>query len=831
VRPYAIGIDLGTTYTAAAVWRDGQAQAVSLGNQSLSIPSVLFLRDDGVFLIGEAAVLRGVGEPGRVAQDFKRRFGEQDSPMFLGDDEFEPAVLTGHLLRWVVDQVVQVEGGAPDHVTLTCPATWGDYRRDLLRQAAETAKLTSVGLLVEPVAAAVYYASQQRIQAGDRVAVYDLGGGTFDATIVEKTADGFEIQGTPVGTESIGGRNFDAAVMHHVETVIKIPWRNWDADDPDVLRSLAVIRDNAVRAKEQLSFDTEAYVPVTLPELSRSVRITRGEFESAVRLPIYKTITLMLQAVEDVGLQRSDLSSVLLIGGSSRIPLVSQLLATEFAVPIKVDSHPKYAVCLGAAVSSSLRLPESSRPARASEPTLPIDAGPAVGPPGGVGTGAVEGGPDLASSPPHDASGDDGVELLASYTTIHVAVEETGLSAPVDVEVEVVPDESAPAPTVLDEDRPLEATYIGVPKAWRIALVTLAAVAVAVGLTIGAAAILSDSSKDEGTRQPQATAPRTPSVRVGSDVTLTPMPVDGAAAAVMSDLARATNGTVLAVGSAIGAEPATHAPRVWRLSADGWQRTFEPAETGAAMNGIAAGTGKAPSFVAVGWAAAPGSTDPDQQDRHAAIWTSKDGATWAPVAPPDDTGELFDVAALPAGGFVATGLVWSEGADGEVVILTSPSGKAWRALPAPGLSGPDEVRVTRLLPGTGGAILAVGSAQIGGVSPSVLLRRNTEGDWVRSVQAFESPTAAPVRARGVGRTAKGAYVIVGDSQASDGAREPAVWTFDAAANDPGDAVFRDSPTEGGLTSVLQTPRGLVVVGQTAGVDGTPTAAAWLLTGL
>ena len=108
VRTYGIGVDLGTTYTAAAVWRDGRAEAVPLGPSALSVPSVLFLREDDVLLVGDAAVRRGIAEPERVARQFKRRFGD-DVPMLVGDQELTPAELAGLLLRWVVDTVTDRE--------------------------------------------------------------------------------------------------------------------------------------------------------------------------------------------------------------------------------------------------------------------------------------------------------------------------------------------------------------------------------------------------------------------------------------------------------------------------------------------------------------------------------------------------------------------------------------------------------------------------------------------------------------------------------------------------------------------------------------------------
>jgi molecular chaperone DnaK len=393
---YALGVDVGTTYTAAAIWRDGKAETVPLGDRALAIPSALYLKADGGMLIGEAANRRGVLEPDRLARGFKRRLGD-DAPLLLGDEQLSAPELTGHLIRWVVEKVSEREGGPPAHVTLTCPATWGDYRRQLMRQAAEAAQLTQVGLLPEPVAAAVYYASQERLAVGALVAVYDLGGGTFDASVVVKTDGGFELRGQPGGDETIGGTDFDQLVMDHVGSVLRQPWTLLDTADPAVLAGLAQVRDQAVAAKEALSSDTDATIPVILPGLTRDVRLTRGEFESAIRIPVLRTVDTLAQTIEAAGVTPQELTAVLLVGGSSRIPLVSRLLAGELGVQVAVDAHPKYAVCLGAAISAATRLPKGATapPGGPGRPSAygpggagaygPAGAGPAGSGPGGAG--------------------------------------------------------------------------------------------------------------------------------------------------------------------------------------------------------------------------------------------------------------------------------------------------------------------------------------------------------------------------------------------------------------------------------------------------------------
>ena len=202
----------------------------------------------------------------------------------------------------------------------------------------------------------MHYAALRRVPTGAVVAVYDFGGGTFDAAVVEKTADGYELRGEPGGDEHIGGQDVDQAVMNHVAATLGRAWTSLDVEEPAVRHGLAAVREAAVLAKETLSQDVEATIPVILPGITREVRMTRGELESAIRIDVLRTIDTLARTIESAGLAPHDLDAVLLTGGSSRIPLVSELIAAELGVPVVVDAHPKYAVCLGAALTAASRL-------------------------------------------------------------------------------------------------------------------------------------------------------------------------------------------------------------------------------------------------------------------------------------------------------------------------------------------------------------------------------------------------------------------------------------------------------------------------------------------
>ncbi|MBE1495203.1 actin-like ATPase involved in cell morphogenesis [Amycolatopsis lexingtonensis] len=351
---YGLGIDLGTTFTAAAVDRAGHVEMVSLGDRTAAIPSVVLLRPDGSVLVGDAASRRAAVEPDRVTREFKRRLGDP-TPVLLGGAPHSVASLMAHLLGYVVRTVAGQQGGRPDRITLTHPANWGPYKRELFEQVPKLTGIDRVGLITEPEAAAAHYAAQERLDEGAVVAVYDLGGGTFDATVLRKRNGGFEILGTPEGIEGLGGVDFDEAVFGHVDRALDGKLSQIDPDDPGAVAAVVRLRQECVLAKEALSADTEVAVPVLLPSVQTEVRLTRGEFEEMIRPSITATIGSLHRALRSANLRPADLGAVLLVGGSSRIPLVSQLVSAELGRPTAVDIHPKYGVALGAAALASGR--------------------------------------------------------------------------------------------------------------------------------------------------------------------------------------------------------------------------------------------------------------------------------------------------------------------------------------------------------------------------------------------------------------------------------------------------------------------------------------------
>ncbi|MFC0542202.1 Hsp70 family protein [Kutzneria chonburiensis] len=379
---YLLGLDLGTTFTAAAIRRgDGPPEMVTLGNHSTCLPSVLHIGRDGSVLVGDAAERRAAVDPAGVAREFKRRVGDQ-TPMLLGDGGHTAHELTARLARHVVDFVRSREGGEPEQVSITHPAGWGGHKTALLGEALAEYGLGDSLLLSEPAAAAIAYAATERLAPGAAIGVYDLGGGTVDMAVLRKDAIGsFELVGEPAGDDHFGGVDFDELLFERIRNQFPELMSGLSADDPLAVSAVARLRREITEAKEALSLDTEAVIPVLLPSGQRQARLIRAEFEAMIRAALEETVDLMRRTIHSAGLTEDDLAAVLLVGGSSRIPLVTELLSAGLGRPVAVDADPKATVAIGAVLSASLDtvvepvpaiVAMTAPPVRPTEPELPL---------------------------------------------------------------------------------------------------------------------------------------------------------------------------------------------------------------------------------------------------------------------------------------------------------------------------------------------------------------------------------------------------------------------------------------------------------------------------
>jgi actin-like ATPase involved in cell morphogenesis len=320
----------------------------SLGNASVTVPSAVFASADGRLLTGEAAERRLTRQPDRGAREFKRRLGDP-TPIMLGGSPFSPTAMLAATLRDVVEIVAALEGAPPDNIVLTRPAVWGPYRLEQFAQVARLAGFDDAHVVTEPHAAATYYVGARGLADGDVIAVYDLGGGTFDSAVLLYEAGETQLLGVPEGVEWLGGADFDAAVLHHVDSELGGAVSAADPDDEHDRAALAQLRRECVLAKEALSFDEETAIPVFLTHGRQEVRLTRARFEELITSPVSATIEGLNRTLRSAGLRPADLTQVVLAGGSSRVPLIARMLESSFGRPVVVDAHPKHVVALGAA--------------------------------------------------------------------------------------------------------------------------------------------------------------------------------------------------------------------------------------------------------------------------------------------------------------------------------------------------------------------------------------------------------------------------------------------------------------------------------------------------
>jgi molecular chaperone DnaK (HSP70) len=352
-----LGIDFGTSNTVAMVRASGGRTRPLLFDGSPLLPSAVYLPAEGEPLAGRDAERAARIDPAGFEPNPKRRI--DDGTVLLGERELPVHRLVGVVLDRVVAEVRRQLGGLPDELWMTHPAGWGERRRSVLVAAARSAGLPNPRLVTEPVAAASYYTAVlgSAVPAGRALAIYDLGGGTFDATVVRRTSTGFEVLAEH-GLTDLGGLDFDHAIVEHLGATYASTADAADAERFEAWRRLinpveavdrrgrALLYDDVRGAKETLSRTTSA--DVHLPGLGVDAHLTRDELEGLVRPYLAMTVSALAQTVAAARLTPGDLVGIFLVGGSSRIPLAAHLIHTELGVPPTTLEQPETVVAEGA---------------------------------------------------------------------------------------------------------------------------------------------------------------------------------------------------------------------------------------------------------------------------------------------------------------------------------------------------------------------------------------------------------------------------------------------------------------------------------------------------
>ena len=375
---WTLSIDFGTTYTCAVMSVDGQAEVV-LVNGEQRMPSAVLSDPQGGILVGRLAELQAAAYPDRLERNPKRRLG--DGIFLLGGEPVQVIKAVAEIFRTVADEARRARGGSlPSRLRLTHPARWavdGVYIRTLA-EAVNLARLPEASFISEPVAAARYFAGSDT-PIGAQVAVYDLGGGTFDTSVLRKTPDGFELLGRPGGIGDLGGEDFDESVYQFLGA--QLPDDAWQAiragGDADSRRVRMELRRQAREAKEALSVRPEWTFPAPAP-LQATLRITRGDLEELIRDRIEETIDELQHTIDTAGTTAQALKGIYLAGGSSRIPLVQRAVSERFGAKVQMLDEPKTVVARGAALTDETDLANitthTTTPTTHTTPTTPTGA-------------------------------------------------------------------------------------------------------------------------------------------------------------------------------------------------------------------------------------------------------------------------------------------------------------------------------------------------------------------------------------------------------------------------------------------------------------------------
>ena len=373
---YGLGIDLGTSFASAAIGRTDRVEVVTLGDREAAVPCLVHVDGDGNLSTGVAAARRAGDDRSSTVKEIRRRIGD-DTPILVGGTANPPHLLLGHQLRHLVDLVVERQGSRPESIVITHPASWGPFKVERFTEAVTAAGLDGADLVTESLAAATDHAAGNELATGAKVLVVDLGGTSLSTEILQRGIDRLVPVGSAATIDRLGGTDLDQAVFDHVRASVAGAIDDLDRRDPVVVASLHRLRQACAVAKETLSDRTDADIPVSLPGLETVVRITRTEFESAIRPLVANLVAQARRTVTEAGLEPDDLDRIILVGGSAPVPLLREQLAGDLSVEVIVEDHPRFATVRGAARLADPG-PTASPSAMRSTPTGD-DTGP-VGP-------------------------------------------------------------------------------------------------------------------------------------------------------------------------------------------------------------------------------------------------------------------------------------------------------------------------------------------------------------------------------------------------------------------------------------------------------------------
>jgi molecular chaperone DnaK (HSP70) len=345
---HVYGIDLGTTYSCIADVDDlsGKPSLIPNAEGDITTPSVVLFEDESTRVVGKEAKNTAVLDSDRVVEMVKRNMGAPDWRWSFEGQDYSPEEISSYILRKLVDDAEQQRGTRPEDVVITCPAYFGIPQREATAAAGRIAGLNVLEVINEPTAAAIAYGLQD--DSDQVVLVYDLGGGTFDISVIEIKDGSVSVIATG-GDHELGGRDWDEQVV----TFLAQEWmkETGSTDDPSAsLETLQELWKRAEDAKRSLSARTETKIPVSHEGKRATVTLTRDRFDELTGNLLENTMSFTRDTVAMARqLGHPNIDKILLVGGSTRMPQVSRRLQQEFSLEPQVH-EPDQSVAKGAAV-------------------------------------------------------------------------------------------------------------------------------------------------------------------------------------------------------------------------------------------------------------------------------------------------------------------------------------------------------------------------------------------------------------------------------------------------------------------------------------------------
>lgn len=348
-----IGIDLGTTNSCVAVMEGGEAVVIPNAEGARTTPSVVGFSKTGERLVGQVAKRQAVSNPDRTVSSIKRYMGTDHRENIEGKN-YTPQEISAMILQKLKADAEAYLGGKVDKAVITVPAYFSDSQRQATKDAGRIAGLEVLRIINEPTAAALAYGLEKGEE--QTVLVYDLGGGTFDVSILDLGDGVFEVRATS-GNNRLGGDDFDQRVVDYLVTEFK-------KDTGIDLRNdkMAMQRLNEAAEKAKIELSGVATTNINLPFISADangpkhldINLTRAKFDEMTADLIEKTMGPTRQALSDAGLQPKDIHKILLVGGATRMPSVQEAIRKFLGKEPHKGINPDECVAIGAAIQAGV---------------------------------------------------------------------------------------------------------------------------------------------------------------------------------------------------------------------------------------------------------------------------------------------------------------------------------------------------------------------------------------------------------------------------------------------------------------------------------------------